>query len=101
MDKKKFLIPRDLTFSQFIFVLRSRMDQKEEVIKNKEAIYIYYIDRNGKMMIPNLSTMFGYVYDNNVEKDGCLYIYYDKENIFGYTPKDYCKISPDYYMFFE
>ena len=25
----------------------------------------------------------------------------NKENIFGYTPKDYCKISPDYYMFFE
>jgi hypothetical protein len=23
------------------------------------------------------------------------------ENIFGYTPKDYCKISPDYYMFFD
>ena len=23
------------------------------------------------------------------------------ENIFGYTPKDYCKISSDYYMFFD
>jgi hypothetical protein len=25
----------------------------------------------------------------------------NKENIFGYTPQDYCKISSDYYMFFE
>jgi GABA(A) receptor-associated protein len=83
LDKNKFLVPRDLTVSQFIFVLRSRMDKNDDIIKNKEAIYIYYRDRNGKINIPSHSTLFGFLYDNNMEENKCLYIYYDKENVFG------------------
>jgi hypothetical protein len=67
LDKKKFLVPKDLTFSQFMAVIRSRMDVNDPVIKNKEALYLYYRNKNGKMIIPNASTIFGYVYDENKE----------------------------------
>jgi GABA(A) receptor-associated protein len=81
LDKKKFLVPRDLTFYQFMFVIRSRMDKED--IKNKDALYLYYRDKNNKICVPNSSTIFGYIYDVNMSEDKCLYVYYDKENVFG------------------
>jgi len=84
LDKKKFLVPRDLTFSQFIYVIRSRMKSESiQDIQNKEAIYLYYRDNKNKMCIPNPSTIMSYIYEENMSEDKCLYVYYDKENMFG------------------
>ncbi len=80
LDKKKFLVPKDLTFFQFLYVLRSRLDNTD--LQYKDAIYLYIIDKNGKMFIPN-NQIFASIYDEYKREDDCIYVYYDKEATFG------------------
>lgn len=73
IDKKKFLVPSDLTVGQFIYVVRKRIKLTPE-----QAIYLF-VDG----MIPPTSALLSNCYENNRDPDGFLYVKYCCENTFG------------------
>ena len=73
IDKKKYLVPRDLTLGQFMYVIRKRIKLPPE-----QAIFLF-IDG----MIPASTTMLAVMDDNHRDMDGFLYITYNGENTFG------------------
>lgn len=74
IDKKKYLVPIDLTMGQFMFVIRKRLHLKAE-----EALFLTVNNKN----ISATSAVIGDVYNNYKDNDGFLYINYTKENTFG------------------
>ena len=73
IDKHKYLIPKDLTIGQFIYVIKKRMNLKAE-----EAIFLFVSN-----FIPPSSSIIGQLYHKHKDTDGFLYIQYSKENVFG------------------
>lgn len=73
IDKRKYLVPCDLTFAHFIHVVRQRMKLRPE-----EAIFLFI----GNQIVSGSSTI-GYIYDFYKDTDGFLYVQYAKENVFG------------------
>jgi GABA(A) receptor-associated protein len=73
LDKKKFLVPCDLTMGQFMFILRKRINLKQE-----EAIYLFV----NNTICPS-SALMSSIYDKNIDEDGFLYIKYNGESTFG------------------
>lgn len=74
LDKNKFLVPIDLTFGQFVYVIRKRIN-----ISANKALFVYL--SNNK--IPNSSDIMSHIYDENKDEDGFLYCKYGTENTFG------------------
>ena len=75
IDKTKYLVPNDLTVSQFSFMIRKRIE-----IKQEEAFYLLV---NGKISITgdsNLSEIYDRYHD---KEDGFLYIAYASEMTWG------------------
>ena len=73
IDKKKYLVPMDLTFGQFIYVIRRRLNLRPE-----KAIFLFI---NGR--IPSSASLIYHHYSSCKDKDGFLYITYSSENVFG------------------
>jgi len=73
IDKKKYLIPPDLTVGQFIHIIRNRLNFPRE-----KALFLF-IDE----IIPYTSQQISSYYHIYREPDGFLYIYYTLENTFG------------------
>lgn len=73
IDKKKYLVPSDLTVGQFVYVIRKRLKLPPE-----QAIYLF-VDGN----IPATSELMSTVYQDHVAEDGFLYMNYSGENVFG------------------
>ena len=73
IDKKKYLVPSDLTVGQFMFVIRKRLKLPPE-----QAIFLFV---NGT--IPPTGALMSQVYEDYRDQDGFLYINYAGENIFG------------------
>jgi GABA(A) receptor-associated protein len=73
IDKKKYLVPADLTCGQFIYVIRKRLKLPPE-----QAIYLFV---NGK--IPPTAALLNAIYEENKDVDGFLYIAYSGDNTFG------------------
>lgn len=73
IDKNKYLVPRDLTIGQFIYVIRKRMHLQPE-----KALFLFM---NG-IILP-ASSMLGNLYEYYKENDGFIYINYTLENTFG------------------
>ena len=73
IDKKKYLIPDELTMGQFIYVIRKRMKLKPE-----EALFLFI---NNKII--SSTAIIGHLYYQEKDQDGFLYIQYAKENTFG------------------
>ena len=73
IDKRKYLVPNDLTVAQFMYVIRNRMKLGPE-----EAIFLFI---NGQMITG--SAIIGNIYEYQKDPDGFLYIQYAKENTFG------------------
>ena len=74
IDKKKFLIPADLTVGQFMYVIRRRISLPPE-----KALFIF-MDNNA---LPATSELISVVWKNHKDKDGYLYVNYSGENTFG------------------
>ena len=74
IDKKKFLIPADLTVGQFMYVIRRRISLPPE-----KALFIF-MDNNS---LPATSELISVVWKNYKDKDGYLYVNYSGENTFG------------------
>lgn len=73
LDKKKYLVPADLTLGNFLYVIRKRLKFSSE-----KSLFLFV---NNKL-IP-LSHVLFFVYDRNRDKDGFLYVKYCEENTFG------------------
>ena len=73
IDRKKFLVPDDLSLSTLIYVIRKRLK-----INSKEALFIFI---NGKMFPMNKSILS--LYEKNKDADGFFYVKYCGENTFG------------------
>tara|TARA_B000000557_G_scaffold141980_1_gene115254 strand:- start:20 stop:373 length:354 start_codon:yes stop_codon:yes gene_type:complete len=74
IDRTKFLIPKDLTVGNFMYVIRKRIHLSPE-----KSIYLFI----NNLVMPTISTTFAELYDSHKHKDGFLYIYYAGESTFG------------------
>jgi GABA(A) receptor-associated protein len=73
ISKQKFLVPRDITMSELIYIIKKRIS-----IPHEKAIFVF-IDK----IIPNLNSIVSENYEKYKHKDDILYIYYSIENTFG------------------
>lgn len=73
IDKKKYLVPSDLTVGQFVYVIRKRIKLNPE-----KAIFIFV--RN---VLPPSAALMSSIYEDHRDEDGFLYITYSGENTFG------------------
>lgn len=73
IDKKKYLVPKDMTMGQFVFVIRKRIK-----LDTSQALFVMV---NNSLESSN--KLLGEVYDDKAGKDGFLYITYTSENTFG------------------
>ena len=73
IDRKKFLVPDDLSFANFMYVIRKRIQLNNEI-----SLYLFV---NGKLM--NSGNLLSSIYDIYKDKDGFLYVVYSTEATFG------------------
>jgi len=74
IDKKKFLVPADLTVGQFVYVIRKRIKLTPE-----KAIFLFVNNQ-----LPNTANLMKQVYEDNKDEDDFLYVQYSGENSFGF-----------------
>ncbi|KAL7676463.1 hypothetical protein ACOME3_002715 [Neoechinorhynchus agilis] len=73
LDKHKFLVPHDVSVTQFIWVIRRRIN-----VGGEQAIFLFVGN-----IIPQSSSTIGQLYNDHKDEDGFLYIAYSGENSFG------------------
>lgn len=73
IDKNKFLVPKDMSITKFMYIVRKRIKVKPE-----EALFILV---NGELI--NGNKLMGDIYENKKDEDGFLYMTYTSENTFG------------------
>ena len=73
LDKRKYLVPTDLTLGQFMYVIRRRLTLAPE-----KAIFLFI---NNKLM--PTAGLIGNIYEEEKDADEFLYITYSGENTFG------------------
>lgn len=73
IDKRKYLVPCDLTVGQFVYVIRRRIH-----LPSEKAIFIFVKD-----ILPPTAALMSTIYDQYKDEDGFLYIVYSGENTFG------------------
>ena len=73
IDKKKYLVPADLTVGQFVYVIRKRIKLSPE-----KAIFIFINNT-----LPPTASLMSTIYEEQKDSDGFLYITYSGENTFG------------------
>jgi GABA(A) receptor-associated protein len=73
IDKKKYLVPCDLSIGQFLFVVRKRLNMPQE-----QAIFLFVSGT-----IPPSSALVADIYEDHCDQDGFLYLQYSGENTFG------------------
>jgi GABA(A) receptor-associated protein len=74
IDRKKYLVPSDLTMAQFLYVIRKRIR-----ISPEKSIYLFVEDS----VIVAGSQLIGSVHNKYQDSDGFLYVTYSGENTFG------------------
>ncbi len=74
IDKHKFLVPKDLTVSQFSYVIRKRIK-----LHDNQSLLIFI---NGNYLAKNDETIRE-LYEKHKAEDNFLYIVYTGENTFG------------------
>lgn len=73
IEKHKFLVSKDLTLGQFVYIIRKRIELNPE-----QALFIMI----NHSLAPNNKTI-SELYDTHKDKDNFLYITYTSENTFG------------------
>ena len=75
VDKKKYLVPNDITTGQFTYIIRKRIELEPE-----KAIFLF---AGEDFTIPPSSSLISEIYNNFKDEDGFLYFTYSGENTFG------------------
>ena len=73
IDKNKYLVPKELTIGQLVYVIRKRIKMPPEM-----ALYIFI-----QNIIPPQYELISTIYEQYKDTDGFLYITYSGENTFG------------------
>merc|ERR1712125_205896 len=73
IDKKKYLVPADLTVGQFQYVIRKRIKLAPE-----KALFVFIANN-----IPPNGALMSTVYEEQKDEDGFLYVKYSGESTFG------------------
>jgi GABA(A) receptor-associated protein len=73
IDKKKFLVPADLTVGQFVYVIRKRIR-----VDANTNIFVFVNN-----VLPPTAAMMSTLYEEQKSDDGFLYVEYSGENTFG------------------
>nr|CAD7455617.1 unnamed protein product [Timema tahoe] len=74
LDKTKFLVPQEITMSQFVSIIRNRMQ-----LGSTQAFYLLV---NNRSML-SLSKTLAEVYNEYRADDGFLYLTYASQEVFG------------------
>merc|ERR1712097_137173 len=74
IDRKKYLVPQELTVGQFVYVVRKRLRLPPE-----KAIFIFVDGR----LPSNGAALMSQMYKDYKDQDGFLYVTYSGENTFG------------------
>ncbi|MBA0831896.1 hypothetical protein Goarm_016324 [Gossypium armourianum] len=75
MEKKKYLVPRDMSVGQFIHILSLRLR-----LSPGKALFVFV-----KNTLPQTATLMDSLYESFKEDDGFLYMCYSSEKTFGYA----------------
>ncbi|XP_030267539.1 microtubule-associated proteins 1A/1B light chain 3C-like [Sparus aurata] len=75
LDKTKFLVPHELTMTQFVTIIRNRM-----ALLPTQAFYLL-IDNSG---LASMSLTMAQVYKDHQDEDGFLYMTYASQEMFGH-----------------
>jgi GABA(A) receptor-associated protein len=75
IDKKKYLVPSDLSVGQFVYVIRKRIKLPPE-----KAVFLFVNNA-----LPPTAALMAHLYESHKDDDGFLYIKYSGENTFGAT----------------
>ena len=73
IDKSKYIVPSDLTFAQFMYVVRRRLR-----IESHTALFLF-----ANRSILSSTHAMKKIYEEHKSPDGFLYLEYDFENVFG------------------
>jgi len=73
IDKKKYLVPSDLTMGQFVYVIRKRIKLPAD-----QAIFLFVANS-----LPPAAALMAQVYAEHADSDGFLYVTYSGESTFG------------------
>lgn len=73
IDKKKFLVPQNLLFGQFVHVIRKRIK-----LAPNQAIFLYVNN-----VLPASSLTMGQLFEEHKNQDDFLYVLYAGEQTFG------------------
>lgn len=73
LDKKKYLVPSDLTVGQFYFLIRKRIHLRPE-----DALFFFV----NNVIPPTSATMYN-LYQEHRDEDFFLYIAYSDESVYG------------------
>ncbi|XP_076315672.1 microtubule-associated protein 1 light chain 3 beta-like isoform X1 [Tachypleus tridentatus] len=74
LNKTKFLVPQELTMSQFVTIIRNRLQ-----LSAHQAFFLFI---NNKSMA-TMSRTLAEVYSENKDEDGFLYVTYASQEMFG------------------
>uniref|UniRef100_A0A672H6Q0 Microtubule-associated protein 1 light chain 3 gamma n=2 Tax=Salarias fasciatus TaxID=181472 RepID=A0A672H6Q0_SALFA len=75
LDKTKFLVPHELTMTQFVTIIRNRM-----ALLPSQAFYLL-INSSG---LASMSLTMAQVYNDHQDDDGFLYMTYASQEMFGH-----------------
>ncbi|KAJ6940748.1 autophagy-related protein 8i [Populus alba x Populus x berolinensis] len=75
MEKKKYLVPRDMSVGQFIHILSSRLR-----LTPGKALFVFVKDT-----LPQTAALMDSVYESLKDEDGFIYMCYSSEKTFGHT----------------
>ncbi|XP_028792010.1 autophagy-related protein 8i [Neltuma alba] len=73
LEKRKFLVPRDMSVGHFIHVLSCRLH-----LNPGKALFVFV-----KNTLPQTASLMNSVYGSFKDEDGFLYMYYSTEKTFG------------------
>lgn len=74
IDKKKYLVPSDLTVGQFVYVIRKRIKLTPE-----QALFVFV----NESVLPPTAALMSSIYEEYKDEDGFLYMGYSGESTFG------------------
>lgn len=73
LDKRKYLVPDDMTLGQFMYIIRKRL-----TLPSDKAMFIFF----GRKL-PVVSNTMGTIYNSNKDEDLFLYCTINAESTFG------------------
>lgn len=73
LDKKKYLVPSNLTLGQFYFIIRKRI-----TLRSEDALFLFVNN-----IMPSVSETMGCLYQEHHDKDFFLYVAFGDESVYG------------------